>query len=184
MKRKAVFFDRDGVLNHAQVIAGKPYPPDSIHTTRLIEDAAPALATLSAHDFLLIGVTNQPDVARGKTSKAAVEAINQFLLSQLPLTVINTCYHDDEDACLCRKPAPGLLHMAAHAYAIDLSKSYMIGDRWKDIAAGKQAHCKTIFLDYKYQEAFKTSVPDFTATSLTQAVDWIIDTTHEETYDK
>ena len=171
-----MFLDRDGVLNQAVMKEGKPCSPDSLDAVIIPEDACSSLQALKQASFLLIGATNQPDVVRGVTTRAMVESINRKLLSVLPLDAMRVCYHDDRDQCDCRKPLPGLLIQAAHDYDIDLKHSYMIGDRWRDIAAGKQAGCKTIWLDYHYQEVFLSESPDFTATSLTEAVKWIIGT--------
>lgn len=169
---KAIFLDRDGVLNAAIVREGKPYPPNSLEDLVIPEDVLPALNTLKKLGFLLIVVTNQPDIARGKTSHSFVEAIHQYLLTQLPLDDIRICAHDDSDLCLCRKPLPGLLVKAAKEHHINLEKSYMIGDRWRDIEAGQAASCVSIFLDYGYLEK-KPSKPDYVAQSLGQAVNWI-----------
>lgn len=174
MKHKAIFLDRDGVLNHVVLKNGKPYPPASVNALTIPADVKTALETLKAAGFLLIGATNQPDVARGTTEKATVEAINSHLLSELPLDEIRVCYHDDADNCECRKPSPGLLTQAARELGIDLTNSVMIGDRWKDIEAGQNAGCKAIWLDNQYQEK-KPLRPDFIATNLTQAAEWIID---------
>lgn len=172
--KRAVFLDRDGVLNKATVKSGIPYPPTSVHSLEIFEDALTALTVLKNNGFLLIGATNQPDVARGTTSLQTVEAINQHLLSVLPLDEIKVCYHDDADRCHCRKPLPGLLLEAAKIHDIDLQKSYIVGDRWKDIEAGKRAGCKTIWLDYQYQEKFLSERPHFVAASLSEAACWIL----------
>lgn len=171
--KRAVFLDRDGVLNDAIVIARRPYPPASVAEVVVRHDTVIALRQLKAAGFLLIGVTNQPDVARGATPQSVVTAINRHVLDCLPLTEILVCYHDDEDRCACRKPQPGLLLQAAERYQIDLQRSYMIGDRWRDVEAGNRAGCHSIFLDYQYDE--KSAVaPSFTTPSLLTAVEWII----------
>jgi D-glycero-D-manno-heptose 1,7-bisphosphate phosphatase len=172
LMRRAIFLDRDGVLNHAVIKNGKPYPPASLEELTLPSDAKSALDTLKAAGFLLIGATNQPDVARGTTKKSTVEAINAHIMRELPLDEIRVCYHDDADRCPCRKPQAGLLTEAAEAYGIDLSVSIMIGDRWKDIEAGEQAGCKTIWLNNQYQEK-KPARPDATVSSLAEAAEWI-----------
>lgn len=171
MKQKAVFLDRDGVLNDAIIKNGKPYPPASLSELVIAPDVLPALNLLKSLGYLLIGATNQPDVARGTTKQSTVEEMNQALLQQLPLDEIRVCYHDDKDACHCRKPLPGLLLDAALHHHIDLTKSFMIGDRWRDIEAGVHATCKTIWLDRSYQE--KKPSPHFTALSLIEAATWI-----------
>ncbi|MHB1949734.1 MAG: D-glycero-alpha-D-manno-heptose-1,7-bisphosphate 7-phosphatase [Gammaproteobacteria bacterium] len=172
MKHRAIFLDRDGVLNHVVIKNGKPYPPANVAELTIPADVKAALHMLKAAGFLLIGATNQPDVARGTTAKVTVEAINSYLMSELPLDEIRVCYHDDADNCECRKPSPGLLTRAACELGIDLTQSFMIGDRWKDIEAGQNAGCLTIWLDNQYQEK-KPLRPDFVATNLTQAAEWI-----------
>ncbi len=174
---RAVFLDRDGVLNRAIVKNGKPFPPATLAELKLPEDAADALAELRAEGFLLLGITNQPDVARGTQSRGVVEAINRELLSALPLTDILVCYHDDHDSCSCRKPQPGLLLKAAARYRIELSASFMIGDRWRDVEAGHQAGCATVLLDHGYREKTSKYPPDCTALSLKQATAWIVSRT-------
>lgn len=149
---RAVFLDRDGVINRAFVRSGKPYPPTDVSELEILPGVEDALASLHEAGFLLVVVTNQPDVARGTVSRECVEAINATLADALPLVDIRTCYHDTRDECECRKPRPGAILASAVDYGIDLRLSYMVGDRWKDIEAGRQAGCKTIFLDYGYDE--------------------------------
>jgi D-glycero-D-manno-heptose 1,7-bisphosphate phosphatase len=165
---RAVFLDRDGVINRAVVRDGKPFPPASVEETEILPGVAEALKSLRDAGFLLIVVTNQPDVARGTTSKASVEAINAYLNSKLVLDEFRTCYHDSADQCECRKPRPGALLAAAAEHSIDLAHSYMVGDRWRDIEAGERAGCKTVFIDYGYDEKQPKS-PSFTMTSLLEA---------------
>ncbi len=137
--RRAVFLDRDGVLNRAIVRNGKPYPPASIEQLEIPSDVPDALQELKGHGFELIVVTNQPDVARGTQSRQMVEQMNQRLKSLLPLDDVFVCYHADQDKCTCRKPQPGLLLQAAKKLNIDLSGSFMVGDRWRDVEAGQNA---------------------------------------------
>ena len=137
--RKAVFLDRDGVINKAIVRNGKPYPPASLLELEILPGAQEALQKLHDANYLLVVVTNQPDVARGTAKKEDVELINTFLLSQLPIDDFKTCYHDSADKCSCRKPLPGALLEAAQEHDINLSKSFMVGDRWRDIEAGAAA---------------------------------------------
>ncbi len=172
--RSAVFLDRDGVLNRAIVQHGKPYPPATLAELQILPDAPNALEALRTGGFLLIGITNQPDVARGTQRREVVEAINATLLAALPLREILVCYHDDRDCCTCRKPLPGLLVQAATRYAIELSSSFMIGDRWRDVEAGRRAGCTTILSDAGYAEREPVSPLDYTAYSLTEAAAWIL----------
>lgn len=170
--RKAVFLDRDGVLNEAIIKNGKPYPPASLAELVIAKDVLLALQLLKSLGYLLIAATNQPDVARGTTERSTVESINQHLMACLPLNDIRVCYHDDHENCHCRKPAAGLLLQAAKDFKVNLKKSFMIGDRWKDIAAGQEAGCKTIWLNKNYQEIVPKK-PDYTVTSLFEAAIWI-----------
>lgn len=172
---RAVFLDRDGVLNRAIVRNGRPHPPAGLSELQVLAGVPEALAALKAAGFLLIGITNQPDVARGTQKREAVEAINAALLAALPLNEILVCYHDDAEGCDCRKPHPGLLTRAAMKYNIDLSSSFMIGDRWKDIEAGRHAGCATILIEYGYAENGLKSIPDYRVHSLSEAVAWILD---------
>ena len=150
--KRAIFLDRDGVINRTIVRDGKPYPPASLATLEILPGVADALQSLHEAGWLLIVVTNQPDVARGTTTIADVEAINAHLRNYLPIDEFRTCYHDNLDGCNCRKPLPGALFAAADAHGIDLASSYMVGDRWRDTEAGERAGCKTIFIDYGYSE--------------------------------
>ncbi len=168
MSQRAVFLDRDGVIDRPVVREGKPYPPQSLEELEILPGVPEALLQLREAGYKLVVVTNQPDVARGTQQREVVEAMHAFLLAELPLDMISACYHDDKDACSCRKPAPGLLLDAAEKYQIALSESYMIGDRWRDIEAGKRAGCKTVFIDYHYAETLR-SPADYVVTSLAEA---------------
>ena len=173
--RHAVFLDRDGVLNRAFVRDGKPYPPRDVNELEILPRVPKALTQLHAAGFLLVVVTNQPDVARGTAARESVDRINAELLAKLPLDTILTCYHDEADDCACRKPRPGLLFEARDVFAIDLSRSYMIGDRWKDIEAGRNAGCRNVYIDYNYNETRPAhACVDFTCASLNEAANWIL----------
>lgn len=174
MKQRAIFLDRDGILNHAVVCDGKPYPPRKPEELVIISGVADRLALLKKKGFALIVVTNQPDVARGKTTYETVSSLNQVLYDQLPIDHILVCFHDDSDECDCRKPLPGLFRQAAERFGIDLKYSYMLGDRWRDIGAGVAAGCTTVFVDYGYQEVFIGKQADYSFYSSTDALDWIL----------
>jgi len=176
VSRRAVFLDRDGVLNRATVRKGKPYPPSSLEELEILPGVSAACRDLHRAGFLLIMVTNQPDVTRGTQTRAVVEAINQVLSDRLSLDDIKVCYHDTSDNCLCRKPEPGLLLEAAEEWKIDLPGSFLVGDRWKDIEAGRRAGCRNIFLDYEYSEV-KPEGFDKRVSSLGDAADWILEKT-------
>ncbi len=132
-----------------------------------------ACAALRQAGFLLIVVTNQPDISRGSQSLEAVAGMNQWLKRELNLDDLRVCPHDNRDACACRKPLPGLLTGAAADWKIDLSESFMVGDRWRDIEAGKRAGCRTVFIDYGYREQ-RPSAQDRDAEDLRAAADWIL----------
>jgi D-glycero-D-manno-heptose 1,7-bisphosphate phosphatase len=173
-KQRAVFLDRDGVLNAAVVRDGKPYPPDCVAAVKILPGVCRALHELKRAGFAAIVVSNQPDVARGTQRREIVEEINSHLAAQLPIDQFATCYHDDGDGCECRKPRPGLLLRAAEERDIDLGASFMVGDRWRDVDAGRRAGCKTVLLDYGYAERGPAAAPDATFTSLAEASQWIL----------
>lgn len=170
---RAVFLDRDGVLNRVIVRNGKPYSPDAVDEMVIVPDAPAAANTLHRHGFRLVLVTNQPDVARGRITREQVEAMNAHIREKVPLDAIEVCLHDDADNCDCRKPKPGMLLRAAKRDGIALDESFMIGDRWRDIEAGHCAGCRTILIGGGYSETFRTK-PDATFGSLTEAVAWIL----------
>jgi D-glycero-D-manno-heptose 1,7-bisphosphate phosphatase len=173
VKRRAVFLDRDGVLNAAIARDGRPYAPSGVDGVRILAGVSEACERLRREAFVLVVVTNQPEVARGRLARRAVEEINEFLRSRIPLDDIRVCYHDDLDGCDCRKPKPGMLLAAARDLNIDLHRSFLIGDRWRDIEAGCRAGCRTGFIDHQYLEP-KPRGADFTAASLPLAVDWLL----------
>jgi D-glycero-D-manno-heptose 1,7-bisphosphate phosphatase len=173
MIARAVFLDRDGVLNKAEVREGKPYPPASAEEMEILPDVPDALGRLKDAGYRLVVVTNQPDVARGTQRRDVVEAINAALAARLPIDEFRVCYHDDRDGCQCRKPRPGLLlQEPAH----DLSRSVMVGDRWRDIEAGRRAGVgATVFIDRGYDEPGAVD-PHVRVLSLALAADWILQT--------
>ena len=173
--RPVVFLDRDGVLNESFIgTDGVPRPPAGLAEFALVAGAAEACHRLGALGFLRIVVTNQPDVARGTQRREVVEAIHQQLRDQVSVDDIRVCYHDDADLCDCRKPKPGLLISAAHDWGIDLASSFMIGDRWRDVEAGRRAGCTTILID-AHQTQPLTIESTVRVDSLPSAVNWISD---------
>ncbi len=166
--KRAIFLDRDGVLNETIIKKKEITSPLNLDELKLIPGVKETLFTFKKYGYLLIMVTNQPDIARNKNTKKNVEEINNFLKNHLNLDDIFVCYHDDKDFCDCRKPKSGMLIEASKKYNIDLLKSYIIGDRWRDVGAGKNAKCKTIFIDFKYQEKL-ISKPDYTITNIADA---------------
>ena len=170
--RVAVFLDRDGVLNASVVRGGKPYPPASVREVVVPEDVPSALAKMREMGFLLICCTNQPDVGRGTQSLEEVDAINRHLSGLLGLDSVEMCC-DAQDGGPRRKPEPGMLVDAARRLGIDLSRSYMIGDRWRDVEAGRRAGCVPIFIELGYQEPWPVALPNHVVYSLTEAVSLI-----------
>lgn len=173
MKRKAVFLDRDGVLNSAIIKDGRPYPPAGVEEIEIPPGVIEGIQRLKDAGFMLIVVSNQPDVGRGSTSKATVEGINDYLAKHMPIDRFIMCYHDNNDGCNCRKPGPGMLLAGAQEFDVDLASSFMVGDRWRDVEAGINAGCKTIFIDYGYNEKQPNSF-DYKINSFLDAVNIIL----------
>ena len=173
-KRRAVFFDRDGVLNRAIVRDRKPYAPMTLEEFELIPNASEDLKRLRDLGLLAIVVSNQPDIGRGTQAAGAVEEMNAILRQELPLDDIFICPHDDAVGCNCRKPKPGLLFRAAKKYGLELSRCFMVGDRWRDMDAGRSAGCATILIDFDYDERSPAETPTRRVSSLREAVDSIV----------
>jgi D-glycero-D-manno-heptose 1,7-bisphosphate phosphatase len=171
--KPAVFLDRDGVLNEAIVRDGRPYPPLDLSELLITVGASAALEELKREGFLLVVVTNQPDIGRAKANRADVDQINAQLAASLPLDAIEVCGHDDREQCDCRKPKPGMILRAREKLGVDLSSSFMVGDRWRDIEAGRRAGCRTILIGEGYGETFPCA-PTIKLASLPEAASWII----------
>jgi D-glycero-D-manno-heptose 1,7-bisphosphate phosphatase len=172
--REAIFLDRDGVLNEPIIRDYRPYPPASLQELRIYSEAGPALSLLKEAGFLLLVVTNQPDVARGAQTREMVNAINSAIGAVVPVDEFFVCWHDDSEGCDCRKPKPGLVLKSAAKYGIDLSRSFLIGDRWRDVDAGAAAGCRTVMIDRGYREKSPLHPPDLRTNSLKTGVDWIL----------
>lgn len=170
---RAVFLDRDGVLNRAFVDGGKSRSPRTLDEFELLPGVVEALHALKAAGVLLIVATNQPEVAQGLQRREVVEAMHARLREQLPLDGIKVCYEADEANCPCRKPKPGLLFEAAREHTIDLARSFVVGDRWRDVGAGRAAGCFTIFIDRGYDEALRDA-PDAICGDLPGAAEVIL----------
>lgn len=172
---RAVFLDRDGVINRALERDAKPFPPRNLSEFEILPEVPAALKKLKAAGFLLVVATNQPDVGRGTLKQEIVEQIHAHMLSQLPIDRVEVCFHSgkDEPPCDCRKPKPGMLQRAARELDIDLKYSWMVGDRWRDVDCGHAAGCKTIFIDCGYAEELKQR-PGFIVKNLAEAADIIL----------
>jgi D-glycero-D-manno-heptose 1,7-bisphosphate phosphatase len=175
--RRAVFLDRDGVINRAIVRNGKPHPPSGPEDFELYDDIVDGCARLKTASFLLVVITNQPDVGRGTQTREAVEAMHFKLQSALPsLDRIEICYHGGKrygQPCDCRKPRPGLILRAAAELNIKLKESYVIGDRWRDIDCARAAGCHAIFIERGYKEELRQA-PDVTVANFKDAVNAIL----------
>jgi len=153
MKSRAIFLDRDGVLNHPMIREGKSYPPSRVEDVEVYPGLREQLQRLKDRGFVLSVVTNQPDVARGTTPRATVEGINDLIAREIPaIDRFIVCFHDNNDGCDCRKPRPGMLLAGATEFDIDLARSYMVGDRCSDVVVGVAAASRTIFIDRAYRE--------------------------------
>lgn len=173
MPHPAVFLDRDGTLNRQSIRDGKPYSPMRVEDFELFEGVPAACANLAAAGFVLVVATNQPDVGRGAITQAAVEAMHGKLRQLIPqIARVEVCDAAGQEKSgppdRRRKPEPGMLLDAALALDLDLARSWMIGDRWRDVECGRRAGVRTIFIDFGYAEALPHP-PDFTARSFTEA---------------
>ncbi len=173
LMQRAVFLDRDGVLNQTFVRDGVSYPPDNLAELVILPGVAEGVALLAAQGLKLVVVTNQPDVARGTQTQAVVAAINARLCAELPLNAVYVCYHDTSDQCTCRKPQPGMLLQAANEHSLDLQHSFLVGDRWSDIEAGRAAGCVTFLIDVPYNQRERCQ-PDYIVADLYAAAQLLI----------
>jgi D-glycero-D-manno-heptose 1,7-bisphosphate phosphatase len=170
---RAVFLDRDGVINRVVLRQGKPYPPASLDDLELLPGVDSAVTALRDAGFRIIVVTNQPDVATGLQQRQVVESMHSQIRGSLNVDDIRVCYHIDDDGCLCRKPKPGMLLDAAADWALELDQCFMVGDRWRDVDAGRAAGCRTILIRSDYAENQPES-PDAIADSLLEASSLIL----------
>ena len=150
MTRKAVFLDRDGVINRAIVVDGRPYAPRNFGEFRLMPGARASVARLREAGLGVVVVTNQPDVGKKLIDPAELERMNQRLTAELGVDAVKVCAHRQDEGCGCRKPRPGMLLAAAAELDIDLGHSYMVGDRWSDVEAGHAAGCYTLKIERGY----------------------------------
>ena len=170
---RAVFLDRDGVLNRSEVRDGKAYAPRQLAAFRLLPGVPKAVRALKDAGYLIVVATNQPDIGNGKVDPAVVDAMHARLRHLLPVDDIAMCPHRQDENCACRKPKAGLLTDAARRFRIDLSNSFMVGDRWSDIVAGRTAGCYTVFVNRGYREELQIA-PDATVSSLPAAARLIL----------
>jgi transaldolase len=172
--KRAVFLDRDGVLVVPEMRNGRSYAPRRIEAFRIYPHAAESLARLKAAGYLLIVVTNQPDIGNGLVSVDVVNEMHRLMAQALPIDRIEICPHSQSEGCNCRKPKPGMLINAARHCEIDLAGSVMVGDRFSDLEAGRAAGCRTIFMDLDDGSEVKPVAADYAVRSLAEAVDVIL----------
>lgn len=170
MAKAAIFLDRDGVINRNIVRNGRPYAPTSVDDFILLPGVPEAVAAFCAAGYLVIVATNQPDISTGKQSRATLDLMHDRMRQAFSVDDIEVCPHVDQDNCACRKPKPGMLFNAAEKHDIDLARSWMIGDRWRDVEAGHAAGCRTILVDYDYPAEPRPKRPDAVVRSLSEAV--------------
>jgi D-glycero-D-manno-heptose 1,7-bisphosphate phosphatase len=173
MVTRAVFADRDGVLSANMMRDGRPVAPTRLEDFRLLPGVEDAVRDLRSAGYLVIVVTNQSDVGTGRTPRATVEAMHDLIRKRLMVDDIKACFHTNEEACACRKPKPGMILEAAAEHGIDLSGSYVVGDRWSDVVAGQKAGCASIFVDHGY-EADTPSTADAVVSSFAEATKVIL----------
>jgi D-glycero-D-manno-heptose 1,7-bisphosphate phosphatase len=170
-QRRAVFLDRDGVLNRVVMRVGRPASPRSLEEVVLEPEASRAAAALREAGFLLFVVTNQPDLARGLLTAAVHTSIVTRIREAVAPDDLMVCPHDDRHGCECRKPRPGMLMRLAERWGVDLASSYMVGDSWKDMEAGRAAGCRGILIRADYNRGVAA---DHTVASLAEATEVII----------
>ncbi|OGZ42320.1 MAG: hypothetical protein A3C80_00605 [Candidatus Ryanbacteria bacterium RIFCSPHIGHO2_02_FULL_45_43] len=172
---KAVFLDRDGILNKLVMHEGKPRSPWTFSDFEILPDVREAVSTLKAHDFLCIVVTNQPDIHPGWLSLDELEKMHLHLLKELPLDHIYFCPHPGDSDCECSKPKPGMAHEAAKKFCIDFPRSFVVGDRWRDIDLGKNIGSRTILIPTEATHFDgRELAPDYMGTNLLHAVKTIL----------
>jgi D-glycero-D-manno-heptose 1,7-bisphosphate phosphatase len=170
LNNRALFLDRDGVINRSMVRDGKPFAPTHFDDFEILPGVKEALIKSRQAGLKNIIVTNQPDLSTGKIKQEQFDLIQSYCLSELEIDAIKVCPHTQLDDCDCRKPRPGLITQAASEFGVDISSSYMVGDRWRDIEAGQAAGCKSnFFIDYDYQEK-RPDPPYVVIRSLAEAV--------------
>lgn len=174
MVKSAVFLDRDGVLVRNVLRDGRQLAPRTLAEFSFYSDAAAGVARLRQAGFLTVVVTNQPDVGHGLISPETLAAMHQRLAAAMPLDAILTCTHRQDEGCVCRKPRPGLLRRAADDFGIDLTRSWIVGDRASDIAAGQAAGCRTVLIDHQTGDAVG-GAPEVAFNDLAQAISYIVE---------
>jgi len=175
--KRAIFLDRDGVINKAILKEGKPSSPKRFERFEFLEGVREVLEKFRREGFLNIIITNQPDIKRGLMKWETLEKMHRLIKEDLPIDDIFVCPHDDIDSCQCRKPRSGMLLEAAKRWDIDLKGSFLVGDQSKDMEAGKNAGCITIIIDYLYN---REAEPDFRVNDLQSAMKIVLNDKKKE----
>ena len=165
--KRAAFLDRDGVLNPMRQSRGVWRAPLTLEEFAPYPWSAESVARLKAAGWPVLVVTNQPEIATGELDSGVLEAMNERLRREVGVDAIYVCPHVDADGCDCRKPKPGLLLLAAREWGVDADASFMVGDRWRDVDAGRAAGCATILVAGPIEGPAR---PDFRAADLRDAV--------------
>jgi len=154
---------------------GKPYAPGRIEDFRLYDGVREGCRALKAAGFALVVATNQPDVGRGLVAQGVIEAMHEQLKRMIPeIDRVEVSYDPGRgEESPRRKPGPGMLLDAAKVLGIDLPRSWMVGDRWRDVECGKAAGVKTVFIDFGYTEERK-AIADHVVKTFHEAVDLIV----------
>ena len=147
--KKAVFFDRDGVLNELIKRDGGYYSPREFSKFKIIPNSIEVTNYTKSKGYLNIVISNQPDVARGYLTKFDLDKMTKILLNKLAIDDVFYCKHDDNQ-CECRKPLPGLIFSAQNKWNIDLTKSVMVGDTERDYYAAKNADILFYLVNQSY----------------------------------
>jgi D-glycero-D-manno-heptose 1,7-bisphosphate phosphatase len=170
LKKRCVFLDRDGVINQSIIVNKKPFSPRTKSEFKFIPNIKNLISKIVELNFYTIIITNQPDIATAHLDEEMLKYFHDKIRRKIPITDIFVCRHISSQNCFCRKPKPGLILEAAKKYNIDLKKSYLIGDRWKDINAANEVGCHSIFIDYDYTEKLETK-PNNHVKSMAEACD-------------
>jgi D-glycero-D-manno-heptose 1,7-bisphosphate phosphatase len=149
-RERAVFLDRDGVLNEVVGAGDRAVSPSSSSELTVVPGARSVLAPLRQLGWLLVVVTNQPDVARGLLTLAEAVAMTEAVVEAVGVDDAFLCVHDRGDECACRKPKAGLIRAAADVWGIDTARSWLFGDRWVDVGAAAAAGARSILLERPY----------------------------------
>ena len=171
MSRRAVFFDRDGVLVKATIRNGYAYGPMSLNEFELLPGISEPVRRVRAAGFLTVLATNQPGISRGALDWGILNEMHARLQAAAPLDAIYVCPHTDADACACRKPKAGMLREAAERLGIELAASYFVGDTGRDADAAVAAGVTPILLDTYYNQDVQVR---HRVADLASAVDLII----------